>query len=347
MAFLAESRLLITDASNMPLNGGKARIYDANTQNLTSVFSDAGLSVPLANPIVANSAGITPQVFAAEGTIVDIQYLTSAGALVSGRDYSDVVFVGADTGNFTRTLSGGTRFKISDSGGVVLLEAGDASPDNSGGTAKIQGWAGTQGDLLTLNFTTVNIVGTITENGKKLRGVVYTEATTFTAQTSVAIPLTNIPTGVRGWQIDIIDWIQSVASQITIHFSYDGGATYKTGVSDYAYIYIFDDASTTQVRDNAHTGIIICDNSVATSGREGYLTIYVTAPSSGGAATIVRTQLDAFDESTTPNSPLIAKATGWCVGGYGRPTHIRLTPNNAATISGKYREIIERGLGET
>ena len=56
MALLVEGRLLLTDASNVPLNGGKARIYDTGTTDLTSVFSDAGLTTPLTNPVVANSS---------------------------------------------------------------------------------------------------------------------------------------------------------------------------------------------------------------------------------------------------------------------------------------------------
>ena len=75
MAILTEGRLLITDASNVPLSGGKARLYDTGTSTLTAVFSDAALTVPLVNPVVANSSGFTPVIFGAEGAIVDITYL--------------------------------------------------------------------------------------------------------------------------------------------------------------------------------------------------------------------------------------------------------------------------------
>lgn len=96
MAIVVESRILVTDASNVPLSGGKARLYDTGTSTLTSVFSDAALTVPLVNPVVANSSGFTPVIFGAEGAIVDITYLTSANVTVTGRTYTAIPLLGLD-----------------------------------------------------------------------------------------------------------------------------------------------------------------------------------------------------------------------------------------------------------
>ena len=96
MAILTEGRLLITDASNVPINGGKARIYNTGTTTLSSVYSDAALATPLTNPVVANSSGFTPVIFGAEGLVVDITYLTAADATVTGRTYTAVPLLGLD-----------------------------------------------------------------------------------------------------------------------------------------------------------------------------------------------------------------------------------------------------------
>jgi hypothetical protein len=96
MAILTEGRILVTDASDTPINGGKVRIYNTGTTTLTSVFSDADLSVPLTNPVVANSSGFCPVIFGAEGTIVDITYLTPADATVTGRTYTAIPLLGLD-----------------------------------------------------------------------------------------------------------------------------------------------------------------------------------------------------------------------------------------------------------
>ena len=160
MAQLMDSRFLLTDASNTPQNGAKLRIYDAGTTNLTSVFSDAALSVPLTNPVVASSSGILPQVFAAEGTVVDLQWLTSADVSIPGRSYEDVTFVGGDSGVFSRTLPSDSRVKITGSAGAVLVQAGSPSPDDVGGELVLEGWEGTQMDTLTIDAAAVTFTGT-------------------------------------------------------------------------------------------------------------------------------------------------------------------------------------------
>jgi hypothetical protein len=47
--------------AGLPLNGGKAYFYLTTTTTLEDVFEDDGLTTPLANPVVANSAGFFPE----------------------------------------------------------------------------------------------------------------------------------------------------------------------------------------------------------------------------------------------------------------------------------------------
>jgi hypothetical protein len=345
MAQLLDSRFLLTDASNVVQNAAKLRIYDAGTSNLTSVFSDAGLTTPLTNPVVASSSGILPQVFAAEGTVVDLQWLTSADVSISGRSYEDVTFVGADTGDITRTVTGNARFKLTGSGGANLWQVGDASPDNLGGTLTIEGWAGSQGDTLTLDFATVNASGRIKEQSKKIEGTVYTEATQVTAQTSVDITLPNDPTGCRAWEIHIWDYSQSGNATLQARLSYDSGGTYKSGAGDYDS-YWFQSTTGGSV---SPTGL--------TTGAEGQLSSNLNGAANqlgGGVIRVITpdsgttfTKLDA-DLSGIINTGAgsIFRATMFGKGSYGRATHLRLLMS-ANNFTFKYRVVPLRGFGET
>jgi hypothetical protein len=346
MAILTEGRILVTDASDTPINGGKVRIYDTGTTNLTSVFSDAALSVPLTNPVVANSSGFTPVIFAAEATSVDVTYLTAADATVTGRTYTAIPFLGSDTGTFTRTFAGGTRLKITDGGGIVLIQVGDASPDNVGGQLTIEGWAGTQGDTLTLDFATTNTTGVFTENSKKLLGIVNTAATTFTTVASVDIALTQNPSGVLAHRVDVFALKSSVANQLSVQLSYDGGATYKSGASDYSYYFQYKnrgDANLypTYTADAAHTQIVLGTDLAMNTNRAWLVLDILTVPS-GTEPTMVTARLDGYDGG---GSPTIVIGNGYGLGNYGKATHMRLLAS-AGTITGQYRVAPLRGFGE-
>jgi hypothetical protein len=53
MAVIVRTRVPVEDAAGVPVNGGKFRVYLANTTTLASLYSDAALTVPLSNPVVA------------------------------------------------------------------------------------------------------------------------------------------------------------------------------------------------------------------------------------------------------------------------------------------------------
>ena len=346
MAILTEGRLLITDASNVPISGGKARIYNTGTTTPTPVFSDAALTVPLVNPVVANASGFTPVIFAAEGIAVDVQYLTAADAIVPGRSYTAVPLLGSDTGTFTRTMADNSRFKLSGSGGTVLMQAGDASPDNVGGKLTIEGWAGTQGDLLTLDFAATNTTGPFTENSKKMLGIVATASTSFTSVASVDIALAETPTGCRAWKVYLWDVISAAVggSGVQFRFSYDGGATYKSGASDYGHAADYNVSATpTSAYDDTAAQIALPIGFSGLANRPQLIRFDVITPTSGLDSTILMG--DAVYLDTGTGFPQRLSFGGFGHGGFGRATHVRVifVTNNA---SGKYRVAPLRGFGE-
>ncbi len=66
-----------TDSNGNPISGAKRKVFDAGTSNLSTVYTDAAGLVPGANPIIADSAGIFPNRYLADGTY-DVQYLDAA-----------------------------------------------------------------------------------------------------------------------------------------------------------------------------------------------------------------------------------------------------------------------------
>ena len=73
--------------TGVPLNGGKAYFYITGTTTLQTVYSDDGLTTPLANPVVADSAGFFPELVYLTPT-VDYRLVlkTSAGATIFDAD---------------------------------------------------------------------------------------------------------------------------------------------------------------------------------------------------------------------------------------------------------------------
>jgi hypothetical protein len=73
--------------TGLPLNGGKAYFYVTGTTTLQTVFADDALTVALANPVVADSAGFFPELVYLTPTVeYRCVIKTSANATISDAD---------------------------------------------------------------------------------------------------------------------------------------------------------------------------------------------------------------------------------------------------------------------
>jgi hypothetical protein len=345
LALIYDSRFRALDSSGNPLAGATLTIFDAGTTNPTSIYRNAALSTPMSNPTTgadaSDAGGWFPQIYAAEAAYVDMTLKDSGGSTIKA--YTNVTFLGSDTGTFSRTFGGLTRFKLSDSGGVVLMEAGDPSPDNVGGTMTVQGWAGTQGDLATLNFATVNISGKATVGGKKLPGLVYEG--TVSAQASAIIPLTNNPTGVTRWLIEIWGYTHAVAGGALVTLSFDGGGTYKGGASDYVTFREENDSSGgVSSTLTTSTTAQLSGSIIGEANRPMTAEFLVTTPDSGSVATSIRSTIQAILAGPTYR---FCRGQVWTATGYGRATHLKLVSGGGGNLSLKYRITTQAGTGDT
>lgn len=340
MAFLPWSGRQILTSAGVAAASGKLRIYTANTTTLASVYSDAGMSVALTNPVTADSLGFLPNIYLSDSSNYDIAEMTSGSVLI--RTFDDVPALGSDSATLLKDFTN-SRFQVRGSGGTIYVEAGDASPDNSGGVGRMGGWAGTQADSWTLDAATANATGWLKERSKKLPGIVQTEATSFSAASTVDIPLTENVDGVRAWEVVVFDLIQSAAANLQVRFSYDGASNYKSGASDYndrKY-----GATGGASGGAAGSEIDLTVSSTTPTNTPGMLKIRIITPDSGSNMTLLWSEAAIYDNAGTP-IPDIQLASGFGLGGYGRATHMRLLPSSG-TITGKYRVTPLYGFGET
>lgn len=281
-----------------------------------------------------------PQIFGVEGLGVDMILKTSAG--VTLYTYDDVVFSGANTGTISRDFTN-SRMLFSGSGGIISAEAGDPSPDDIGGKWRIGGWNGTQADLITLDAALSNTTGRFKENSKKLPSVVYTEATAFAAVANVDIALPNDPVGCRAWEVDVWDFTASTSINLRHRFSYDGGATYAAGASDYAYQVAYISVATeTLAEDTADPYINLGLFPDGTGSRPGRFKYRVMTPRTGSDPT----SLECQAWGTTVAGTYSGRVHGYGPASSGPVDHLRLIPASG-TITGKYLVRPLRGYGES
>lgn len=85
---MAQQLLIETqfDDNGDPLAGALAYVYLTGTTTPVTVYSDTGLTVPHAQPIVANAAGLFAQAFYVGATALKVVYKTAAGVTRYTRD---------------------------------------------------------------------------------------------------------------------------------------------------------------------------------------------------------------------------------------------------------------------
>lgn len=345
------------DDDGAPMAGAKLYTRDAAAHATPKAsYTTNAISVAHPNPIVADDAGWFPQAFALSGENFYLILVASDGDPNDPYKTADAVpSLGADNvTEFTQTFPDArwavTSGEVTTGNDGVIYSHGLPSPTNTGGFAELGGWAGTQGDHLRLDFSELNTTGILTENSKKLAGVVATPATTFAAAASVDIALPNVPTGVMAWRLELWDIVTSaVACNVQVQFSYNSGATYKSGAADYAYVTTLVDAaaSTTYpslTRDDAHTLILMAIAFRTPSPIKGMFRWQIKTPASGSDPTTIIGDGMSFDNAATPSANIF-HAAGFGLGGYGKATNIRVSVSTG-TIAGKYLVSPLRGYGE-
>jgi len=349
MALLYDSRWRSIDSSGAPISGALLYVYNAGTTTLASIYTASDLVTPLANPVVADSSGRFPQIFTPLGQSYDAVEKTPGGVTIA--TYEDQEPQGTDSGAFAREFSGArlriTSGDIGDGTTGLLLETGDPSPDDIGGILRIGGYGSTQGDRLKIDFAEIettgpmDVGGLITEDDKKLQGVVYAEGTFSGSASGVPIiALPNVPANVRGWRIEIIDALGSASSTISARLSFDSGVTYKSAAGNYWYATMASGGVTASSTTATDLPVGLVSGS---SVRPSKFDITIIAPTSGLVETLWDVQALYYNTASTVF--VTARGGGQTNGSFGRPDHVQFL-SSSGTISFRYRLIPLRGFGE-
>ena len=167
MALIFDSRWRAIDSSGAPYSGALLYIYLTGTTTLADLYTDEELTVPQANPVVADSSGRFPQIHGETGLSYDITEKTSGGVTIT--TYEGVTPFASEGGTLLRTMSG-ARLRIAagdigDGTTGVNFEGGEPTPDNTGGAVRVGGYSGSQADKLRLDAVATKITGTLTVDG--------------------------------------------------------------------------------------------------------------------------------------------------------------------------------------
>jgi hypothetical protein len=336
MASVPDVRWRAFDALGNAYSGATLAVVDAGTATPSSIYTDAALSIPAANPVVADANGVFPQFYAPEGKLFDLTQKTAGG--VTLKSYLSVAAIGNQTDALLRDFTT-SRFQAQGAGGVTELETGNATGNDVGGIGRIGGWAGTQGDSLSIDYAAVNVTGRLKEQTYKLDGVVRQEAVTFTNAAAAIIPLTNDPTGVRQFEVTVADLVSATNTTnqaYSVTFSYDGGVTYAAA----GYSQVF----------NGGTGGAGSQIAISLAGGTnapnvaGLIRMTIQTPNAGNNMTaavgVVTMQSSAGFWPASTTFAVFGPASS------GRCTHVKLVCS-AGNISCICRVRPLRGFGET
>lgn len=218
---------------------------DASPATPKTTYTTAALSVAHAHPVVADASGFFPQMFAANGAAF-YAVLTATGGDPGQpfRDWEDIQALGADdTTSFDQTFVD-ARLKVT-SGEVdtgidgILFQVGKDSPQNTGGYAKFQGWAGTQADQFWFDAADAEFTGNVAVLGDlAVTGTIPADKL-LTSGVRTAQATTNIALDATydEYVLDIGYLAPSTSLTVEVLLAFDVGGTMKVGVDDYAWSY--------------------------------------------------------------------------------------------------------------
>ena len=326
----------VFDANGNPIPGALLFTYVPGTTTPKATYTSSTLATPLPNPVVADSAGRFPQIFADTSEVYDLVLQTVTDVTTSS--FYDVTALGAGAGVIVLDFGLDGRLALTPEGGRPSIDFGFAAGDNVGGDGRIGGWAGTQGDNLLIDFDEVDITGVLdVTGGLNVSGPftatgttpfqTVTSAQTITAATSVDVPLSP---SYSAWELrlKLSNW--SNGALLTFRVSYDGGSTYKSGASDYSWTYYFNDgAAFTAANSGGDTSMQLMTPLIGGTPRSSAVVIRVNS-AAGEYATLAASGTHAYNSfisRITTGGGFVANST------FGKATNIRILCSSAITGS--------------
>lgn len=139
-------RSVLLDADGNPISGGSVSFYDAGTTTPRAVYSDAGLTTAISQPVTADSAGKLPLIFMTTGSFKIVVADADAATIYTADNLDSGVPAGS---------------------GALAVTAGGTGATTAAGARTALG-AAAQADLDTLSSAVSTIQGQITDVGGEL-----------------------------------------------------------------------------------------------------------------------------------------------------------------------------------
>ena len=313
----------VFDANGNPLPGAKllTRVPGATTPKAT--YADATLTVPLSNPVIADSGGRFPQIFADEGQVFDLVLTTATDVTIDS--FYNVTALGASGNSILIDFGVDGRFAVIGEGGMPNIEFGDPAGDNVGGDGRIGGWDGTQGDTLELDFASVSFTGAIISPtlGNLVPTVVSRGTATASAQVDIPLPATF-----PSYILEIRNFVGSLATaqNILARLSFDSGVSFKSAADDYQNATFYNGGSTTSAPAANATSMLVTGGmggAQALGGTDVKMQIWT------GTGRETRSLCNVVGFTAGNNLLSVTGQIGSTTNNknYGRATTIRLTPS--------------------
>ena len=326
----------VFDSNGDPLPGAKLITRVPGTTTPKATYNAPDLLSPLTNPVIADSAGRFPQMWASTGDNFDLVLTDEDDVTIES--YGDVTALGTEDQEIEIDFGSNGRFAVTGADGVPNIEFGDIAGDNVGGSGRIGGWDQTQGDDLEIDFETTTFTGEVvisgTINGPGSIGLSVPMVIGRGSVSAVSTLDIQIPTTYQSYVLEIRNSIGSVttAQNLNYYMSFDGGSTFKNTAADYQY-------STNIATSGGVSGV------QATSSDRGWVNIGVGGASGlGGTDTVMQIWTGVSQETRS-----LSRFVGYTAGsagnsatgmvstttnnkGFGRLTTIRIFPSTG-TVS--------------
>jgi len=220
----------VFDANGNPIPGAKLLTRVPGTTTPKATYTDATLTVPLSNPVIADSGGRFPQIFADEGQVFDLVLTTATDVTIDS--FYNVTALGASGNSILIDFGVNGRFAVIGEGGEPNIKFGDPTGDDVGGDGRIGGWDNTQGTNLEIDFANTEFTGGITAGGVLNP---FPRLLTSGVATAAATTDISLDQSYENWELRITNLTSSTGSVVQMLVSFDGGATYKAAAGDYIY----------------------------------------------------------------------------------------------------------------
>jgi len=335
-------------ATGSILAGAKLYLYDSvATTTPKAAYTDSALTIPHAFPIVADSSGVFAQIYASAGATYHAILKTSAGVTI--QTFENWQALGAeDNGTFEKDFGANGRLQAYGSGGVVQLEAGNAVGDDVGGSLAIGGWDGTVLDSLTVNALATTVNGSVSVLGDMVStGLVDgASSTTFWVKlvsgaiTAAATTDIALSSGYNSFRLEITFLRPSTALDLSLRFSYDNGATYKAGATDYVHAEanVNDVPALSQSITSSTTGdtLLALFHYSGALHANGFSRAIIEIDARTGQETIVTYDLAVFGDNNAMANVRNSRGLGATNGkAYGKADHVRIL-TSTGTITARY-----------